>query len=114
MMKTYQEMILERLEEVAQVGRGAVMIDVTVAYDYSNRGRMTVTRTSNLKTLATADFDFQAERVHVLLNSEGGPRSMMVSGGAHDARWRIGNPDDDSKVTELFNQWDRLITEALQ
>jgi hypothetical protein len=114
-MNTYQQMILDRLEEVAMRGVKIPMRTVSVAYDWANSGRVVVTRTATMSTIVTADFDFQSERVHVILNNPDGPRSMMVSRAPKEDNfwWRIGTPEADAIVARLFERWSALIKEGL-
>lgn len=114
-MKTYQQMILDHLEKLTESDGTRPPVAATVAYDYANCGRVTVTRMATMKTVVTADFDFQSERAHVILNNPDGPRSMMVTRAAKEDNfwWRIGNPEGDAVVARLFERWSALIKEGL-
>ena len=112
-MKTYQQMILGRLEMLTETDGKRTPVVASVAYDYANCGRITVTHMATMKTIVTADFDFQSERVHIIFNNPRGPRSMMVSPAPDQFIWRIGNPEQDAIVARLFDRWTALIKEGL-
>jgi hypothetical protein len=114
-VNTYQQMILDRLEYLAQRGVKIPMRTVSVSYNWANNGRVIVTRSISAATIVTADFDFQSERAHVILNNPDGPRSMMVSRAPKEDNfwWRIGDPEGDAKVAALYERWTALIQEGL-
>jgi hypothetical protein len=114
-MNSYQQMILDRLEQTAMRGLKIPVRTVSVAYNWANTGRLMVTRTTEMRTIVTADFDFQTERVHIILNNPDGPRSMMVSRAPKEDNfyWRIGTPEGDAVVARLFARWAELIKEGL-
>lgn len=114
-MISYQEMILGHLTSRGMHAGGHLpKCDVSVSYDFANRGRIIVTRRSGPTTVVTADFDFQSERVNVLINNPGGPRSMMAGPRSEDVFWwTVGNPADDAEVARLYARWSALIKEGL-
>lgn len=114
-MNSYQDLILDRLEELAYAGEELPLRTVSVSHDFGNRGRLMVTRDHTFATIATADFDFQSERVHILLNNPGGPRSMMT-GPRSDTTywWTVGNPEDDAEVNRLLVTWRELVQKGLK
>lgn len=114
-MKTYQQMILGHLETLTETDGTRPPVVASVAYDYANCGRVTVTRMATMKTIVTADFDFQTERVHIIFNNPRGPKSMMVSAAPQEDQfiWRIGNPEQDATVARLFERWTALLEKGL-
>lgn len=117
MVIPYQQMILDRLEdEVLKteplMASGPTRYIVSTSYNFSNNGRLVVTRRTDLATIATADFDFQAERAFIILNNELGPKSMMVSQSPDSFFWKIGRPDEDATVQILMARWRELLKEG--
>lgn len=114
-MKNYQQMILDELENIALGSGRDSKCAVSATYNYSNNGRLIVSRIPAFTTIVTADFDFQSDRVRIMINNPGGPNSMM-GGPRSDSTywWTPGKSADDDEVNRLFDRWLELVQEGLK
>lgn len=100
MTASYQHAVLDRLTAIATRGEGAKGDDVSIAAAYANTGRLVV-HDENLATVATAQYDFQSRYVTIIFNPD-------VNGGRTHF-WHIGNPASDTKLAEMFADWELLV-----
>jgi hypothetical protein len=106
-IQSYQSMILDRLARVAEYRDGETsVVMITDVY-----GMLIVTDGDDWSTMATLSFDFQKDRVSVLLNRSGFEPMDAPRDDRH-FRWTPGKSEDDAEFTRLMTRWITLLARA--
>lgn len=99
-MNTYQQTILNLIEQTITGITGGRAAEVSLVSTFSNAGRV-IAHTSTLDTLATLDFDFQPSSVSFSLNTDraGSPKRGPASETIF--HWTPGDPNTDGEIARL-------------
>lgn len=109
-MKTYQDAVLDLIEQTAN--DTAEIVSVSVSHNFANSGRV-IAHGSKLRTLATIDFDFQSDRVRMTLNGDRPGQPTSGTRSDTNLHWTIGSPDDDAEIAKMLRLWREAIESKL-